>query len=122
MLMLKHVYTLKFKPEFGLILALLIFVPGFSACAQGQAISDLRQKELKHLLVQDCGSCHGLTLEGGLGPPLLAAEMAEKSKEWLRQVILDGIPDTAMPPWRPFMNEVEADWLVNILQQGLSNE
>jgi len=121
-MMLKHLYTLKLKPEYGLIFALIVCIPGLSVFAQEQAISDSRQKELKHLLVQDCGSCHGLTMEGGLGPPLLAAEMAEKPKEWLRQVILDGIPDTAMPPWRPFMNEVEADWLVNILQQGLSNE
>ncbi len=115
-------YLYKLKPEYRLIFALIIFTPGLSAFAQEQVISDSRQKELKHLLVQDCGSCHGLTLEGGLGPPLLPADMAEKSKEWLSQVILDGIPETAMPPWRPFMNKVEADWLVNILQQGLSNE
>ena len=120
--MLKYLYTLKLKPEYGLNFAFIIFAPGLSAFAQEQAISDSRQKELKHLLVQDCGSCHGLTMEGGLGPPLLAPEMSERPKEWLRQVILDGIPDTAMPPWRPFVNEVEADWLVKILQQGLSNE
>ena len=118
----KYLYKLKLKPEYGLIFAFIIVVPGFAAFAQEQAISDSRQKELKHLLVQDCGSCHGLTMEGGLGPPLLASDVADKPKEWLRQVILDGIPDTAMPPWRPFMNEVEAEWLVNILQQGLSNE
>ena len=115
-------YLYKLKPEYGLIFALIIFLPGLSAFSQEQVISDSRQKELKHLLVQDCGSCHGLTMEGGLGPPLLAVDMVEKPKEWLRQVILDGIPDTAMPPWRPFVNEAEADWLVNLLQKGLSNE
>src|SRR4030042_188664 len=29
-----------------------------------------RQQALRHLLAQDCGSCHGLTLQGGPGPAL----------------------------------------------------
>ena len=28
--------------------------------------SSARQSELRNLVVQDCGSCHGLTLKGGL--------------------------------------------------------
>jgi len=82
-------------------------------------IPPARQDELIHLLKQDCGSCHGLTLEGGLGPPLLPANLSAKPTEWLRQVILDGIPGTAMPPWRPILSEAEVDWLVTIMQQGL---
>ncbi|MCG8427047.1 MAG: cytochrome c, partial [Chromatiales bacterium] len=27
-----------------------------------------RQNDLLHLLKHDCGSCHGMRLEGGLGP------------------------------------------------------
>ena len=30
-----------------------------------------RQAELRYLLKQDCGSCHGMTMKGGLGPALL---------------------------------------------------
>ncbi|HAF55336.1 MAG TPA: cytochrome C55X NirC, partial [Thauera sp.] len=29
-----------------------------------------RARELIHIVRQDCGSCHGLTLKGGLGPAL----------------------------------------------------
>ena len=90
--------------------------------AQEKTITPTRKGELIHLLKQDCGSCHGLTLEGGLGPPLLPSDLSGKPPEWLRQVILDGIPGTAMPPWRPILTEAEVDWLVTIMQQGLPNE
>jgi len=90
--------------------------------AQEEAINLTRQGELIHLLKQDCGSCHGLTLEGGLGPPLLPSDLSGKPPEWLRQVILDGIPGTAMPPWRPILSEDEVSWLVKSMQQGIFNE
>lgn len=90
--------------------------------AQAEEISPARQTELTHLLKHDCGSCHGMTLKGGLGPPLLPEDMAGKPPEMLRQIILDGLPGTAMPPWRAFLTEAEADWLVAILQQGMPDE
>ena len=46
------------------------------ACALGTALADppapTRQAELTHLVRNDCGACHGRTLQGGLGPPLVA--------------------------------------------------
>jgi cytochrome c55X len=77
-----------------------------------------RQQALRHLLAQDCGSCHGLTLQGGLGPPLTRAALTGKSPEMLRAVILHGRPGTPMAPWQPFMNETEAAWLVQQLLEG----
>jgi len=77
-----------------------------------------RQRVLRHLLMQDCGSCHGLTLKGGLGPALTRDALAGKSPDMLREVILHGRPGTPMPPWKPFMTEVEAAWLVDQLLQG----
>ena len=55
---------------------------------------------LERLVVQDCGSCHGLTLKGGLGTPIHADRMQHYAREDLRDIILDGVPGTAMPPWR----------------------
>lgn len=71
--------------------------------------------ELKRLVHQDCGSCHGLTLKGGLGPDLRAETISYYDVDVLKTVILDGIPDTAMPPWRPLMSEEEADWVARYL-------
>lgn len=70
---------------------------------------------LKRLVHQDCGSCHGLTLKGGLGPDLRARALAHYDPETLRSVILDGIPETAMPPWRPLLTEQEAAWIADYL-------
>ncbi|MGX9352392.1 c-type cytochrome [Shimia sp. W99] len=70
---------------------------------------------LKRLVVQDCGSCHGLTLKGGLGPDLRPETIEHYDVEVLRDVILDGIPDTPMPPWRPLMSEAEAEWVARYL-------
>ncbi|MEX0957796.1 MAG: cytochrome c [Burkholderiales bacterium] len=78
--------------------------------------------ELLHLLRHDCGSCHGLSLAGGLGPPLLAADLRSRSAENLRHVILHGRPGSAMPGWSAFLNESEAAWLVEVLLKGLADE
>ncbi len=73
---------------------------------------------LTHLLVQDCGSCHGLTLQGGLGKPLLPDTLADRSAEVLAEIILDGIPGTPMPPWRGLVTADEALFLAETLKRG----
>jgi len=73
--------------------------------------SPQRQQELIHLLDQDCGSCHGLTRQGGLGSPLLPEIMADRSIDTLVATILDGRPGTPMPPWRGMLTEDDAAWL-----------
>jgi cytochrome c55X len=77
-----------------------------------------RQAELKHLLEQDCGSCHGMTLQGGLGPALTPERMGAFPVEVLQAVILDGRPGTPMPPWRGILKDDEAAWLAGRLRQG----
>jgi cytochrome c55X len=86
--------------------------------ASGAAPDAARQRELVRLLRQDCGSCHGMRLTGGLGPPLTRAALRDKPVESLTATILGGRPGTAMPPWRPFMSEAEAQWLAGRLQEG----
>lgn len=78
-----------------------------------------RRAELLHLVRQDCGSCHGLTLKGGLGPSLEPAALSEKDAEQLRFVILNGRRGTPMPPWREHLTEPEAGWIVEQLKKGL---
>jgi len=89
----------------------LIF--SFSAVASEPSIK--RQQELGNMLMHDCGSCHGLTLKGGLGPSLLPEALRNKSDEFLVNTILDGRKGTAMPPWKPFMTKQEALWIVQKL-------
>ena len=78
-----------------------------------------RQGELQQLLRQDCGSCHGMTLKGGLGPALTPEALAGKPFELLVNSIIYGRPGTPMPPWEGLLTREEAQWLVEQLQEGL---
>lgn len=81
-----------------------------------------RRSELVRLVRQDCGSCHGLTLKGGLGPALLPETLRDKPAESLVATIMGGRPGTPMPPWKRFVNEREASWIVEHLQKGFPGE
>ena len=91
---------------------------GEHAAATAAAPDAARQRELLRLLRQDCGSCHGMRLNGGLGPPLTPHALRNKPADSLAATIVAGRAGTAMPPWRPFVSETEAAWLVERLQQG----
>jgi cytochrome c55X len=84
----------------------------------GNAVTAERQQELRNLMIQDCGSCHGLTLKGGLGPSLLPSMLHGKSAAYLSTVILEGRPGSAMPGWRPLLSEAEARWMAELLLRG----
>ncbi len=86
-----------------------------STAAMASEPTPARQKELVHLVRQDCGSCHGMTLQGGLGPALLPANLRDKPAEGLAATIYYGRPGTPMPPWQQFMSEAEAAWIVDKL-------
>jgi len=85
------------------------------AATAGSAVP---QDDLKRLVHQDCGSCHGLTLTGGLGPDLRPEALAGRGPDMVKAIILDGIPGTAMPPWRPLLTDAEAAWIAEYLLQG----
>jgi cytochrome c55X len=90
-----------------------------SGAAASQGPQEPRRAQLIEMVRQDCGSCHGMTLKGGLGPALLPAALAEKDTEQMRFVILHGRRGTPMPPWKDFVSEAEAAWIVEMLKRGL---
>lgn len=81
-------------------------------------IDSARQNELLYFVKHDCGSCHGMTLKGGLGPALLPATLAAKPKGFLVTTILEGRPNTAMPPWKTMLSKKDAIWITEQLQAG----
>jgi len=94
-----------------LALSLILSTP----LAAANGISGEREQELKNLLVQDCGSCHGLQMKGGLGPALLPETLQGKSAEYLSTVILHGRSGSAMPPWKALLTPAEARWIADQL-------
>jgi cytochrome c55X len=94
----------------------LLFLACLSSSTFAAEPSLERQTELRDLLKNDCGACHGLTLQGGLGLPLQPKDLAQKSDDFLIDAISNGRKDTAMPPWKPFLNPDEIAWLVHFLK------
>ena len=86
------------------------------AMASGDELGPERRAELETLLYQDCGSCHGMTLRGGLGPALPRDRMQGFSPEALTHIIRHGIPGSAMPSWKALLSEAEARWIADHLR------
>ena len=88
-----------------------------AATVAGGAGAQVHEKRLEHMVKQDCGSCHGMTMKGGLGRPLTPEALADAEAGALASIILDGVPGTAMPPWRPLISEDEAMWIARHLKK-----
>jgi len=93
-----------------------------SVSAQDEAISRQRVTELNNLLIQDCGSCHGMTMKGGLGPALTPEVLKSKPRELIETTIAYGRPGTPMPPWNKILTKQEINWMVNTLYKGTKYE
>jgi cytochrome c55X len=97
----------------SLAISLILLPAVFMPDADAQDV-----KRLEHMLVQDCGSCHGLKMKGGLGRPLTREALADSDPDTLAAIILEGVPGTAMPGWRSILKEDEALWMANYLKKG----
>ncbi len=105
------------------LLALAVVLPALLPAAWAQAEPDAqRQRELVRMVRQDCGSCHGMRLTGGLGPPLDAARLAQWPLEALVATIHQGRPGTPMPGWSALLSREDSTWIAQQLQKGFPGE
>lgn len=107
------------KHAAGLWLAVLAAT---AAGAQPPAPGSPREQALTRLVRQDCGSCHGMRLTGGLGPAITPEALADKPLDSMVAVIYQGRPGTAMPGWRAMISEAEARWIAERLMRGFPEE
>ena len=107
-----------------IILTVLFYVISNNALAETDiaSISSERQTEILYLLKHDCGSCHGMTLQGGLGSPLTPQALQNQTIEQIATTIAEGRQGTPMPPWQIFFTPPEIQWLAQQLKQGIANE
>ena len=97
---------------------LCLLPPAFAQAAPDAA----RQRELVRMVRQDCGSCHGMRLTGGLGPALDARRLAAWPLESLVATIHQGRPGTPMPGWAPLLSLADSRWIALQLQRGFPEE
>ncbi len=81
-----------------------------------------RQAQLIRMVRQDCGSCHGIRLTGGLGPALSRERMLDIPFDSLLATIYNGRPGTPMPGWKSMISEADATWIAHQLQAGFPLE
>ena len=98
-----------------LLILLLAALPWFPVCADSPSAE--RRQELQYLLLQDCGSCHGMRLTGGLGPALTPRALAGKPRALLIATIREGRAGTPMPPWKNLLTDEDINWLVDYIMQ-----
>ena len=106
----------------GLGIMLLASLPCVRASEPPALAKSADEVRLIRLVRQDCGSCHGMTLKGGLGKPLTREALAGQSAQALAVIILHGKEGTAMPPWRTLLSEQEAYWIAQRLLAGFPEE
>jgi len=100
--------------------ALLLGLAAMASAAHAQGGG--REQALVRMVRQDCGSCHGMQLTGGLGPPLTREALADKPLDSLVATIYQGRPGTPMPGWRGMLSEAEAVWIAEQLVNGFPQE
>ena len=98
----------------GQAMLLTLLLSSFTAA--WAELSSQEEATLRHLLYQDCGSCHGLHLTGGLGPAITRTALQSKPTDYLFTVIAKGIPGTPMPPWESQLSKEEIQWLITELK------
>tara|TARA_R110001592_G_scaffold227724_1_gene484009 strand:- start:46648 stop:47304 length:657 start_codon:yes stop_codon:yes gene_type:complete len=111
-------YAYRCGPHPEMIGTVVVLAQGNDISIEKNRLPQDRQAELEYLVRQDCGSCHGMTLKGGLGPSLLPESLKVFSVDDLSAVILEGRPGTPMPPWKGILNTEDASWIATYLKAG----
>lgn len=100
------------------IMLICLACSGFTTLYADPAPDSERQAYLYNLLKQDCGSCHGLKLKGGLGTPLRPENLKDKPDKYLHHVIQNGIQGTPMPGWKALLSDKDTTWIIKLLREG----
>lgn len=116
MVMIKNT---RIKKTLVCISLLILTLSAHALEQEKKQLSEERQQKLMHLLKQDCGSCHGMTMKGGLGPALLPENLAKTPSYVLVNTIKYGRETLAMPAWDSLLNTAEIEWLVAQLKKGI---
>ncbi len=112
---------MRLAPSFGAC-ALMFAMACALAQTPARELGADRQQTLIRMVRQDCGSCHGLRLTGGLGPALTREALADKPVEGLAATIHAGRPGTPMPGWRAMLSDAESLWIAEQLMLGFPEE
>ncbi|PLY09506.1 MAG: nitrite reductase [Arcobacter sp.] len=70
---------------------------------------------------KECQGCHGPIHQGGVGSDLRPGALKKQERHVLRDKILNGVPNTAMPQWTHMFSKDDADGMVDWLMDWQNN-
>jgi nitrite reductase (NO-forming)/hydroxylamine reductase len=79
-------------------------------------VANTSNMDVEKVFEKECQGCHGPNHEGGVGADLRPNIIAKKNAYELAEVILNGRPGTAMPPFKEKFSKADADKMVDYLQ------
>jgi glucose/arabinose dehydrogenase len=88
------------------------------ALASGLQAQIQRPGKVNETYAENCASCHGEKLEGGLAPSMLDDDWVHGGDDdSLARSIRDGFPESGMPPWSGLLSEEEVRALVIFIRE-----
>lgn len=79
-------------------------------------------KPVVKLYQDSCGGCHGTNRQGGTGPALIPQRIGTVGQEFLKEIIENGRPGTAMPPWKDILTAQQIDDLIEYILSPVEAE
>ncbi len=96
---------------------LLLLLCISSSCFAAEPSAE-RQTEIRTLVKNTCGGCHGANLQGAIGPSLQSTALASKTDELIIETITNGRKGTMMSSWKSTFSADEIKWLAGVLKSG----
>ena len=90
------------------------------ACAASPLVAQNRigTGSMKEQYTQYCASCHGQSMEGGLGSSLIDDEWKHgSSDDEIAKVIREGVVEMGMVPWKSVLTEEQIRGMVILIRE-----
>ena len=92
-----------------------------SVIAAGSLFAGSSAMDFANVYEKECQGCHGPIHQGGVGSDLRPDALKKKERHVLRDAIMNGVANTAMPQWQQSFSKDDADGMVDWLMNWKDN-
>jgi len=92
-----------------------------SVVTAGSLFAGTSNMNFPEVYEKECQGCHGPIHQGGVGSDLRPGALKKQERHVLRDAILAGVPNTAMPQWDHSFSKDDADGMVDWLMGWENN-
>ncbi len=86
-----------------------------SVVTAGSLFAGTSNMDFPEVYEKECQGCHGPIHQGGVGSDLRPGALKKQERHVLRDAIIAGVPNTAMPQWDHMFSKDDADGMVDWL-------